>query len=456
MYFIKQFKSFPIVSSFILNYLFFNQWLINNKNIDISNYESWMLVDPAPWFLYLLFNLIFLALFLLKKIKPVNSLESFIVMFFVFQLTNISNIDPEYFWNTIPDSSTYKKLGDTLFECGKLAINCNSKSNLQWPIGQPIISGILSRYFYDIAQYIYLVFFTTSIYFLGNISKNKVEKYFIFGIIYFVLTPNNYELSSLIISEIPYIFFTSIFLYYLSKNKLKKSSIFAILSILVRPIGVINFIALSVYLLFRKETKQFFYSIIICIFLLTTVMSYNYLFNESFTFSTTISTNIKGDSYKKSEGVDEFLESFKDKESLLFVKNNLFRLYGHGSRDCRFENCFLFNPLFNRDGSVQQSLNENSKFGIISKKITSEVFRITSPLGFWTLIPILYIFVIDKKDLINNLILFIFYLNILLSILTAEYGARWWLLPNVLAIYLLSKLFKDIFEIFTKQFYKNS
>ena len=36
------------------------------------------------------------------------------------------------------------------------------------------------------------------------------------------------------------------------------------------------------------------------------------------------------------------------------------RIIWKGVRDCKYENCFIYNPLFNKDGTIPQSLNENS------------------------------------------------------------------------------------------------
>ena len=132
-------------------------------------------------------------------------------MILIFQLLNINNLPNSYFWETVPDSITYRLLGETLIECGKLALDCNENSILQWPFGQPLISGILSKYFYNIAQHIYLLIFLASIWFISMLSYKNYGNYFAVGITYFAFLPNNYELSPLIISEIPYLLFTSIY-----------------------------------------------------------------------------------------------------------------------------------------------------------------------------------------------------------------------------------------------------
>ena len=95
------------------------------------------------------------------------SIIYYLFVILIFQLLNINNLPNSYFWETVPDSNTYRLLGETLIECGKLALDCNENSILQWPFGQPLISGILSKYFYNIAQHIYLLIFLASIWFIS-------------------------------------------------------------------------------------------------------------------------------------------------------------------------------------------------------------------------------------------------------------------------------------------------
>ena len=74
----------------------------------------------------------------------------------------------------------------------------------------------------------------------------------------------------------------------------------------------------------------------------------------------------------------------------------------------------------------------------------SELFKIGSPLGVWVFLPFTYILLLRKENNFDNLIIFLFFSNVFLSILTAEYGSRWWLLPNLLSIYLFSNLIYEI------------
>ena len=61
-----------------------------------------------------------------------------------------------------------------------------------------------------------------------------------------------------------------------------------------------------------------------------------------------------------------------------------------------------------------------------------------------------YFYSFLKKDLFNNSLIVIYFLSILLSIFTAEYGSRWWLLPNLLSIYLFSSLIFNLTKIIEK------
>ena len=183
-------------------------------------------------------------------------------------------------------------------------------------------------------------------------------------------------------------------------------------------------------------------------------MSYNLLMNDNFIISTTVSTNIEGDGIIDSSSTLEYATKIFSIQNFEQISKNIQELYGQGSRDCRFEKCFLYNPLFNSDGTVPQLLNKNSVIGRALKPLVESAFKITSPLGIWIYLPFLYILSLRKKDLTNNFILTMFCLNILLSVLTKEYGSRWWLLPNLLSIYLFSSvLFK--FKSFIKNIFKS-
>ena len=434
---------FPILQSLILNYLFFNQWLIQNSDLMISDYDSWLFSNTPFWVIMLVLNLILSTFILFKKLQINQSPMFYVLTFVIFQFSNVYSIDSSYFWTAVPDSKTYAQLGKTLLSCGKLALNCSSESLLQWPLGQPIISGFLSLTFYEYAKYVYLILFSVSLYLVLFITKSIFKKAYHFGAIYFLLIPTNYELSSLIISEIPYLFFTSLFLYSLYVNKTKASFTFAVLSFLVRPIGIINILIFFINLIYKK--RSYFKKYIIYLSLVSiTLMTYNYIFNDLFTIATTVSTNIAGDGFEKNYNPIQYVGLLVTSNNPEFIMQNLDRLYGEGSRDCFFENCFLYNPLFLKDGTVPTLLGANTIFGQLANPIVSNLFKLTSPLGIWIYLPILFLFSVARKLRIVNYISLIFLLNIILSILTSEYGSRWWLLPDLLTINLLSSLFYKI------------
>jgi len=433
---------YPVFPSMLLNYLLLNAWLIRNKNME--SFKGDLTSDVSFIFLliFILFNVIILGFTILKKINIQSGPAPYIVLFLVFQFLNIRYIEPAYYWNLIPDSSTYTNLGLTLFECGKLALDCDRLSILQWPIGQPVISAFLYTYFYYESKYIYLLIFSLAIFFISKLAQNQFGNIYQVGLVYFILLSNNYELSFLIISEIPYLFFSSIFLYCLFKNKYKLSFVFAILSILIRPIGVIN---LSVFFLFllineRNKTKFYFFGFTVISLL---YMLYNYIMNGLFAFATIVSVNLSGDGLIKSNSLIENLVFFVSKDGFRFISDNLSRLYGSGSRDCVFENCFIFNPLFNKEGSVPEIIFSNEILTYVLRPILELVFKITSPTSLFIYFPflLLLIFFSNKKN--SFVFISIFTLNILLSVLTAEYGSRWWLYPNLLLIYLIPEFLKN-------------
>ena len=103
--------SYPLIQSLLLNYLLLNAWLIKNKNIIISDYSDWILNDPPLWVFFVLINLVILSLFLFGKINLNNNISYFLLGIFVFQIININKIPSNYFWETVPDSVSYRSLG---------------------------------------------------------------------------------------------------------------------------------------------------------------------------------------------------------------------------------------------------------------------------------------------------------------------------------------------------------
>tara|TARA_B100000674_G_C37951356_1_gene967441 strand:- start:1945 stop:2793 length:849 start_codon:yes stop_codon:yes gene_type:complete len=279
---------------------------------------------------------------------------------------------------------------------------------------------------------------------LLQLTYKNFGNYYHFGAFYFFLLPNNYELSSFIISEIPYIFFTAVGLFFLKNKKNNITLLIFIISFLIRPIGVVNLLGYFIYLLIKKEKKQIIKSLLVALFVLNLIATYNYSLNGKFVISETVSTNIANDAVEKNMNLKNFIFNLSNDENQLFITQNLQRLYGAGSRDCVFEYCVIYNPLFTDDGTVPDLIPKNNVAGYTVNIFLSELFKIGSPLGVWVYLPFTYIFLLKKKNSFDNIILFLFLSNIFLSILTAEYGSRWWLLPNLLSIYLLSNLIYKI------------
>ena len=432
----KTFISNNLIPLFVINYLTLNTWLLYLQTNEQILTRSLIFDDRPIWVHLLLINLLLLVVSILKKIRMDSHPLSFASIFFVFQFFNIKNIESDYFWNTIPDSRTYKDLGSTLFECGKLAITCQSPPLLDWPPLQPIISGILNKYFYSISQYIYLAMFSIAFYLILKLTKEAVGSSYFIGAIFFFLLFNNYELSSFISSETPYIFFSIIGLYFLKQTNFDYAFIFFVLSFFVRPIGISNLIVFFLYLmLMRKKIAKY---LIIFILLILLTMSYNLISNDNFVFSTTVSTNIGGDGFEKGLRTSEYLNSFFQKEYYSFLLENINRLYGQGSRDCVFDECFIYNPYFDTSGKVPIVFSNPSFLSETLNGVLRLLFSIGSPIGFWVFLPVIYCFNNFKENKISLVIFLLFLLNILFSILTSEYGSRWWLYINFLSVYLIS------------------
>jgi len=94
-----------------------------------------------------------------------------------------------------------------VLECGLLALSCTSEPFLIWPIGQPIISGFLHNYFYEIAKFIYTTIYTLAFLIIANLAYVMFKNIHHIGTNYFLILHNNFDTTSFIISEIPYIFF---------------------------------------------------------------------------------------------------------------------------------------------------------------------------------------------------------------------------------------------------------
>lgn len=61
--------NYPLFQLITFNYLLLNRWLLNNEDLQISNYLEWIFPIAPMWFYLLVVNLLAIALFLIKKIK---------------------------------------------------------------------------------------------------------------------------------------------------------------------------------------------------------------------------------------------------------------------------------------------------------------------------------------------------------------------------------------------------
>ena len=369
----KYYSKFPLYQSLLLNIILVN-YSFNQMN-------KFTILEINKIALILIFvNLLFSYLIYKKFVIISNSPLFYVLNFAIFQFVNINKISNKYFWNTIPDSNTYRLLGESFWNCGILALDCSSESFLQWPLGQPMISGFLSIFFYPYAKYIYVLLFSFSIYLLLDLAYKKFGSYYHFGAFYFFLLPNNYELSSFIISEIPYIFFTAVGLFSLKNKKNNIALLIFIISFLIRPIGVVNLFGYFIYLLIKKENKQIIKSLLVTMFVLTLISTYNYSLNGKFIISETVSTNITNDAVEKNMNLKNFIFNLGNDENQFFITQNLQRLYGAGSRDCVFEYCVIYNPLFTNDGTFPDLIPKNNVTGYTINIFLSELFKLVHHL----------------------------------------------------------------------------
>ena len=177
----KYYSKFPLYQSLLLNIILVN-YSFNQMN-------KFTILEINKIALILIFvNLLFSYLIYKKFVIISNSPLFYVLNFAIFQFVNINKISNKYFWNTIPDSNTYRLLGESFWNCGILALDCSSESFLQWPLGQPMISGFLSIFFYPYAKYIYVLLFSFSIYLLLILAYKKFGSYYHFGGILFFLT----------------------------------------------------------------------------------------------------------------------------------------------------------------------------------------------------------------------------------------------------------------------------
>ena len=129
----------------------------------------------------------------------------------------------------------------------------------------------------------------------------------------------------------------------LSTKKNTESLIAFIISFFIRPIGIMNFL-IFFFIVAKNKVKISKYLLIL--FITFSYMTYNYFINNSFTISTTIQTNVERDGYVQNLSTFEYAANLIDINNIDFIINNTSNLYGEGSRNCAYEQCFFITLYF--------------------------------------------------------------------------------------------------------------
>ena len=213
-----------------------------------------------------------------KKNKKLDETIIYISIFIGFFFINLVNVQSSYFWEAIPDSVTYKNLGNSLLSCFKLSLSCTETPYLLFPIGQPFISGILSGYLYEYAHYFNILLVSFTIYLISLIAKKHYLKTSGIGIFYLLSHSLIFELTPMQISEVSFTFLLFFIIYiYLQnfKNKDNVSSLLYGFLILVRPIALA---LLPIFIFIYKKSKV---TIIVFIAVLVVAASFNFITAEN-------------------------------------------------------------------------------------------------------------------------------------------------------------------------------
>jgi hypothetical protein len=420
---ISTLKSFLI--SILIFYLSINYFILE------FNFDNFVQIPKLFRYTYIFLILIFGILLnsLFKKNKKIRNINWYLIIFAIFSYINYRNINPLYFWETIPDARTYKLLGSSLFSCKKLAMNCEADPYLLFPVGQPLFSGLLAKYFYAHSYLVNLLLIMFVIFIISKISESYYKTNTGLGILYLLVHSLVYELTPMMISEVTFTFliFSSIYIYV---RKFKNFNLIIPLiygvSLLVRPIGIA---LLPIYaFVFKKRIKS--YLLVLSVLILAA--AFNFLTSDRFIVSD-FNVDSREDGLIQNTGyVDYFVEIMSgDKkvknDFINFFSDNYIRLYGESSKDCSFkETCFFYNPKYNPDGT-EASYFKNSQFGSLINKLLIIFYDLRSPqkLGIFVMPFIIFLPFLFKRFKIERL----FSLSILLlsfpSLLTVEYGNRW-------------------------------
>ena len=417
------------VTSLLLTLLAFNYLL--NYFILNSDFEYFadipQLYRASFLILILLFGLLLNYLF--KRHIKFSEFNWYALIFFGYSLFLYNKIDPAYFWTSIPDARTYEKLGSSLLSCFKLALSCNSDPYLIFPIGQPLISGVLSKFFYNHAYIINVFMITFVIFSFSVITKSYYKSFSGIGIFFLLSHSLIFELTPMQISEVSFTFFIFLALVAYVK-KVKNFEILSPLlysfSLLIRPIGIALF---PLYVLIFKA-KKIAYGVLFLILLLAGI--FNLLTTDEFVVSD-FNIDSREDGIIQNTGYTNYfytiLKSDQEvqAEFISFFTNNYQRLYGESSKDCSFkEVCYSYNPKYNTDGTESSFFN-NSNIGRVVKDYTSFFFDLTSPqrFGIFVLPVVLLISLLFKKFKVEKFLSIAVLLLIFPSLLTLEYGNRW-------------------------------
>ena len=417
------------LKSLLLAILFFN--LSINYLILNSQYSFFSDIPTQIRFLGLVLFLLFALLlnYQFKKNKKLDETIIYISIFIGFSFINLINVQSSYFWEAIPDSVTYKNLGNSLLSCFKLSLSCIDTPYLLFPIGQPFISGILSGYFYEYAHYFNILIVSFTIYFISFIVKKHYLKTSGIGIFYLLSHSLIFELTPMQISEVSFTFLLFFIIYiYLQnfKNKDNVSSLLYGFLILVRPIALA---LLPIFIFIYKKSKV---TIIVFIAVIVVAASFNFITADKFIISD-FNVDSRDDGLINNEGYfDYFVKLLKsDSETKIefinFINDNYQRLYGESSKDCDFESvCFFYNPKYNLDGT-EASYFTNSRIGSLFNNYLIIFYNLRAPQNlFLYVLPILIVLpFLFKRFKVEKFFSTSLILLIIPTLLTVEFGNRW-------------------------------
>ena len=335
------------LKSLLLAILFFN--LSINYLILNSQYSFFSDIPTQIRFLGLVLFLLFALLlnYQFKKNKELDETIIYILIFIGFSFINLINFQSSYFWEAIPDSVTYKNLGNSLLNCFKLSLSCIETPYLLFPIGQPFISGVLSDYLYEYAHYFNILLVSFTIYFISFVAKEHYLKTSGIGIFYLLSHSLIFELTPMQISEVSFTFLLFFIIYIYLQNFKNKDNVSAFLYgflILIRPIALA---LLPLFIFIYKKSKV---TIIVFIVVLIVAASFNFITADKFIISD-FNVDSRNDGLINNEGYfDYFVKLLKsDSETKIefvnFINNNYQRLYGESSKDCDFETVCFFTIL---------------------------------------------------------------------------------------------------------------